>query len=271
MKKVFINYFVTVAVFIGFFIIYTWLLYNVASESAMMLLATIYFFSIPVVGLFSFITSAHYAKINAKKISDYIKRVWEQIFVLVLLGFAVSVIGSLAVPVFFGGLAIKINHPFFSGFIIKFPMLIAYLAFAYRFFRNYGYKHASKQKYNISFQIISIFYAYMCIIPHMIHDGMYGYVNPHTAFTPNINLYDDFLLNVNASFNLSGFITILTATLTVEIFILTFAYKKGRQTYVKKLINKDVETDEINQGITLHDLKINAPTAKYKGYSNLRK
>jgi len=210
-----------------------------------------FFISIFIVFILSVFASARYAKANNKKISDYIKRMWSQVISLCFLGVGATYGVGIISEIVLGGLAVKANHPFFSGFIVKFPIFIIYIFIVCKFLINHGHKSASIKTFNLSLQVLTMIYASIFTVPFAVRDGIYSIPNPHTIFTVNIPLSLQsemyFSLNDTHTFNLALVLIPIILTLIAEIIIFMFSYIKGKQKFVKKRLGDyNHEADENN-------------------------
>jgi len=190
-----------------------------------------------VVILFSALFSSHYAKAYKKSILVYLKRMWGQIIIITLFGFALTLLITFAIEPIILPLLDQMSSPIFI--LTKLPFFAAFIALTYAFISKTGYIHAKKGTFNLDFHIVSVIAAFILIIPMAVKDSMFPVVNPHAVFALNRS-------GVGESLNLPLMIVILLATLIAEICVLILAYMKGKQKYINKRSEDSVfETDEI--------------------------
>ena len=256
MSKIITNLFVILLTFALIFAVSTAVLTNTLPEFSMGTMVFLNIAAVAAVLLASVFTSAHYSKLNNKKTSEYLRRMWEQIgflFVLGVVGF--NVIGS-TIGVSVLGLAVgRIENQYTRKTVVCVIYLIIYLVIAYKWTSKYGFKDSMGKEYNFHLQIETMIYATVCMIPYTLHDCIFdthaAMYNPHTALSPNIPAFDR-LDNPNGNFNLLPVVILLIVTFAIEEAVLTFAYTRGKKKFIKKHLNKDYkydhQTDEITAG-----------------------
>ena len=241
MKKKFfgIDKILALVLFLGLFAVETYVIYIVNdAQSASFAVSIAFSITIVIAAIFSVAMAVRYAGIHRKKVFDYLKRMWGYIIMLVVVGYAITFIPVVLIEPFLLPQLEKLHSLAFIA--IKVVFLIAYLVFVYRIIHKYGYIHASKTMFNLDCQIVTFITAFMFIIPPAIKDSMYPVINPHSALTPNVSRALE-----GEKFNVILVAILILVTIAIEICVLTVAYMKGKQTYIKGRIRDAVyETDE---------------------------
>jgi len=210
----------------------------------------VYIVFAPVIFLVSCFTSAHYAKINKKKTSGYIKRMWEQIGLLFAASLGINLIGGPMIMLVFGRMLDKINHPYVKVAVVKIALLVTFLVLSYKIISKYGFKDSMGKQFNLHFEIETLIYSFIVIAPSAIFESVifaHNNINMHTLFTPVRPLYNDKVLEIlNGDFRIAPVIAGLIVTFAIEVFVLTLAYKNGKKAFIKKHVRgSDVfQTDE---------------------------
>jgi len=210
-------------------------------NAADQVVATISYFTIPVTVLFSLIPCAHFASLYKKKPIYYLKRMWELIAFLIVIDFGISfawdmVTGMVFTGTFFDFMTGDITLAGIIG--LKTPVFILYMVITYRLvFWHFGQKHARNHIYNLHFLIITLMYTFMFHIPVAFSQTIIETTNLHTVFTPQIKSENNF-------FNLFLILSLL-ATLVIEAFVLTLAYRRGKRSFLDdRVSDTPYETDE---------------------------
>ena len=227
--------------FVIFFIANTVILYALHTENDSVeagdVVTALFVVSVVVVLLLSVFISARYARIHKKSIFNYFKRMWGQIIVILLFGFAITFVAVVIIEPFILPQLEKMSSPVFI--LTKIPFFAAYVALTYNYIAKFGYSHSQKGMFNLNFHIVALICSFMLIIPTAVKDSMYPVVNPHAAFSLNVS-------PTGENLNIALMVFILLATFAAEIFVFILAYIKGKQNYVKTRLSDSVfETDEI--------------------------
>jgi hypothetical protein len=183
-------------------------------------------------------------------------------FIVVMTAFmslGASFIGTI-VNGFLGGLLNNIvKNQFLRGFLIKFPMFILYLSFIYKMFIRYGFMDSQRKIFNQSFKVLTVIVSLIIMIPNAVYDSMFYtstldalIVNVQSFLSPNVDKliveYDGYsYLNENFT-TINIILVLLTVLLTfiIQSCVALFAYKRGKQIFIKEHIRKtdEYETDE---------------------------
>ena len=218
--------------------------------------------------ILSFVISAHYnnlSKINGAKdrtIGYYFKRIWVTVILMSLMSLALSEAVGMFVNAIVGGTRLRLiesGNFFMQGFIVKGPLFALYLLIIYNMFSQQGYRDANRKIFNAHLKILIVALAFIIMLPAAVIDSMHntqfvaglGGVNIQAVFSTNIDVYTvdpvSDITMVNPDFNI--FLTAFTVILALaaQAAAAIFAYKKGKQTFLKKRLNPaEVETDEKN-------------------------
>jgi len=196
--------------------------------------------------IFSFVLSLRYAAANRKKMSDYMKRIWGQILFMAVVFIIIILVWDM-LSIFIKGMAERAENVFLRSFVFKLPVFAVYSLIMYNFVRQIGYLHASKKMYNMKFQIITVFYAFILLLPQTVFDSIYLHLgeqiaehnsNPLNLFNPNLNLFDK-------NFSLPLVALTLFLSFSAEATVILFAYQRGKRNYVKRRIRLEgLVTDE---------------------------
>jgi len=187
----------------------------------------------------------------------YIKRMGFIVLMIVLMNLAASLVGTV-ITVFFGGIFYNIENSFFSGFFLKLPVFILYLALVYKMLVRYGFMDSQKKIFNLQFKILTYLISFIIMLPGIIYDNYFyvsalngGYVNAQTVLSPNIGVYTveyDGFIEMNESFGAMNVILIaLTVLFTFAIqgVFFWFAYKRGKKIFIEQHIREiDYDMDE---------------------------
>jgi len=208
--------------------------------------------------------SINYAKASKHKNPDgfnpkrdmafYFKRMVFNILLVVFVSLGASVIGSAA-NMLVGGLLMNISNLFLQGFILKLPMFIIYLAFIYKVFVQSGFTDCKSKIFNPNFKLLTVMLSLLVMVPDAIHDSMFLtslteaiVVNVQTVFSPNVGLYfvENGFAEFNEKFNIIGVLISILITFSIQAVVAWFAYKKGKQIFIKEQIRQsdEYETDE---------------------------
>jgi len=245
MKKLLkVDIIVALALFLAFFIAETVIFYKLNdSEAAGFVSYTALIITVFIVAILVVITSARFAGIYHKSIKDYILRMLGQIVLLVVLGVAFTLVSAIVVEPFFGmpgePLIERVGNKAVIT-IVELILLVIYLAAVYKFYVKTGYLHSGAKRFNFTFQALTVIYAFMLIIPPAIKDSMYIAINPHSALVPNTPAGKE-------GFNLLLMSLSLAVTIAAEMFIMIFAYNRGKKIFMKQRMRQTeaYETDEL--------------------------
>jgi len=254
------------AVFMGIMLLGSLLLLNFvhpdASGMAFWILQPIAGFAVLIL---SFVTASHYRNLNRASGGDkdfgyYFKRIWTTLILM----FLMSVVISEAVGLFYNGIVggtrirmIDSGRFFMQGFIAKGPLFALYLVLIYNMFSQQGFRDANRKVFNAHLKILIVALVFLLMLPAAVHDSMhhtqfvagFGGINIQAVFSANVDVYavdpitDYVMVNNNFNIFLTAF-TVLLA-LAVQMAVAIFAYKRGKQAFLKKRLNPaEVETDE---------------------------
>ncbi|GHU34746.1 hypothetical protein FACS1894105_02090 [Clostridia bacterium] len=238
--------------FIGFFIVDTYLIYNTPNKDFSMVMVTmLVWISVAVVAVFSLISSASFARAYNKKVGVYLKRSIEQIFIIFLTGTAITLLGGV-VGEFMIGIALNTGDPIIGTYMIGIPSLVIFLIFLYGFYYKIGYSDASNVRHNVNFKIVTTILSFIIPLPFVIHDSIYlTLCAPYTALVPGVDKYG-FVLghfehgNVNNwKFSIPIMIITLLLAFFIIAFVIIFAYKKAKSDLRKRLHDENFAADEM--------------------------
>jgi len=178
--------------------------------------------------------------------------------ILVLMNIAVSIAGLIGVSIL-GGLLLHLDSIFLREFLLKLPAFILYILMAYKMFIRYGYMDSQRKIFNLNLKMLAVIMAIILMLPSAVHNSFLfkstlinGSVNVNTLLNPGvgtyiIEAYDYFRPNEN--FNSINAVLIFLSvliTFTLQAVIFWFAYKRGKQIFIRQHIRKtyEYETDE---------------------------
>ena len=191
----------------------------------------------------------------------YFKRMGFIIIMVYLMCMGVSFAGTFVSGIISGMLANNINlrdNLFLRGFIIKLPMFVIYLTFIYKMFIRYGFMDSQRKIYNLNLKMLAVAVSLILMTPTAVYDSMFYtstmdtlIVNLQTVFSPNVDMIkiEDGFVNINNPFNENFSLTLVIFTLllafAIQASIAWFAYKRGKQIFIKQHIREiDYDMDE---------------------------
>ena len=191
----------------------------------------------------------------------YFKQIAYFTLMIVLMSVAASMVGMAATWIF-GGLFYKIGHPFFSEFLLKLPIFILYLSFGYKMFVRFGFLDSQKKIFNPDTKLLAVFIALFILLPGAAGDNYFhvspfyneGLLNVQTVLSPNEGVYivdDEGYRELNEDFGAVDVILIgvsLIATFAVQAAVFSFAYRRGKQIFIKQHI-REVNEYEMDENI----------------------
>jgi len=187
----------------------------------------------------------------------YIKRLGFITLMIVLMNLAASLVGTV-VTVFFGGIFYRIDDSFFSGFVLKLPVFILYLALVYKMLVRYGFMDSQRKIFNPHFKMLTYLISFIIMLPGLVYDNYFfvsalngGYLNAQAFLSPNIGVYNvefDGFIEMNESFGASNVILIaltILVTFAIQAVFFRFAYNRGKKIFIKEHIREiDYDMDE---------------------------
>ena len=207
--------------------------------------------SVIVALILAFVISTHYQNLNKvngdgqKSFRHYFKQIGTVVLLLVLMNIAISEFVGL----FFGA--------FLRGAGLKIPLLVIYLIAVYSMCSQKGYRDANRKEFNLHLRILSMMLVLIIVMPAAIRDSMHNTqifdqmagANLQAAFTPNVDVYifEDAsnAWVANPDFNIILTIITLFISFAAQMGLMIFAYKHGKQSFMKKRLNPaEFETDE---------------------------
>lgn len=246
-NKIFItNLIIALILFAALFAIQASLIANPNNQAVQGIIMIIYIVSFPIIGIFSLIPCLQFATLHRKNFSDYLKRMWLQMFIIFALTYGVLFSAGYLTLTIFGGLIEKIvgiGNVETVYIVVRFIVFLVYCAVLYKIISHFGFVNGKNKIYNFNFHIITVIYAFMLVIPNAIWESthmtdLFVILNPHTVFSPNIDIY-------NEKFNAVQPICGLLAALAIEAVVFIFAYKMGKKALLKKHFKDGTyETDE---------------------------
>jgi len=245
--KVFItNLIIALILFAVLFAIQAVLITNPKNQAVQGIIMVIYIVSFPVIGIFTLIPCFQYATLHRKNFSDYFKRMWLNMFIIFALTYGVLFSAGFLTLTLLGGLIeeiVGIGNVTTVHFIVRFLVFLEYGAVMYKIISHFGFVNGKNKIYNFNFHIITVIYALMLVIPNALWESthmtdLFVTLNPHTVFSPNIDIYSD---GYNAVIPILG----VLAALIIEAVIFSFAYKMGKKALLKKHFKEGTyDTDE---------------------------
>ena len=189
----------------------------------------------------------------------YFKRLAFIALMIVLINTAISVVGMVVVSIL-GGIFVRIESLYLREMMIKLPVFIVYLGFVYKMLVKFGFMDCEKKIYNFNFKILTFIISSIIMLPGAFYDSFFYtasfdasiFVNIQTFLSSNIGSYiieqDGFRI-LNENFNIGNVILIaltIFITFTIQVAVFAFAYKRGREIFIKEHIRKldEYETDE---------------------------
>ncbi|MCL1859551.1 MAG: hypothetical protein FWF92_10020 [Oscillospiraceae bacterium] len=213
-----------------------------------------------------FLVCIRYAKANKIKNPDafnpprdtfyYLKRMGFAVLMTFLMSMGVSFIGTFASAIFTGMLNNNTDSLFLRGFLLKLPMFIIYLSFIYKMYVRYGFIDCEKKIYNFNFKFLTVIASLIFMIPNAVYDSMFYtaaldtfIVNVQTVLSPNVDKYImEFGVpkEINKDFNIILVAVTILLTFAAQTAVSCFAYKRGKQIFIKEHIRKldEYEMDE---------------------------
>ena len=189
----------------------------------------------------------------------YFKQIAFFTLMIVLMSVAASMVGMAATWVL-GGIFYKINHPFLSEFLLKLPFFILYLSLGYKMFVRFGFLDSQKKMFNPNTKLLAVVIAIFILIPRAVGDNYFhmspfyndGVMNVQTVLGPNEGVYimeNDGYREQNEEFGAFSVVSIgasLIAAFAAQTAVFIFAYKRGKQIFIKQHIREldEYEMDE---------------------------
>ena len=206
--------------------------------------------SILAAAVFTVVIAPYCARLYGKKTGEYVRRIWEQIAILFLIGTAVNYTAKIFLSPFMLTLGLTINNPILEGAVIKIPLLAVYLIAVYNVFSRFGLNHAHYMKHNTALQTVTVIMAYLIITPYVVHDHMFTIINLHSALAPTVPV-------VNYSVSIVLMIGSVTLTFLAEASVIMLAYADGKKACIARSSRPEgCRTDEIHaDGETLSNGK----------------
>jgi hypothetical protein len=178
---------------------------------------------------------------DSKNTSYYIKRMGFIVIMTVLMSLGVSFVCTFLSVI--GGI----------GVIMKISMFILYLVLIYKMFIRYGFMDCEKKIFNLNFKMLTFMVSLIIMLPNALYDSIFytqfdtilNIQNVQSALSPSIlYLFSDIYLNQSQNIFLCAISVLLT--FAIQAGVVLFAYKRGKQIFIKQHIRKtgEYEMDE---------------------------
>ena len=245
--------------------------YSVTMAGAGMTFQITYVFAIAAAVLCAMLTAVRCAKANKLKNPDtftpphdtvyYFKRMGFITLMIVLMGFAASLIGMF-VNSLLAGVFLNIENKFLSGLLMKLPLFIVYIALVYKMLVRYGFMDSQRKIFNPDLKLLACIIAFIIMLPNAVYDSYFFtpkleiegsgmlMVNVQTVLSPNEGVYtakpEGFEPNENFGAASAALIALtVLLSFAIQAFIFRFAYNRGKKIFIKQHLREiDYDMDE---------------------------
>jgi len=188
----------------------------------------------------------------------YLGRLGFFVLMIFLMNLAASLVGMCAVALF-GGALMRVENALLRELAVKLPTFALYLSLVYKMLVRYGFMDSQKKIFNANFKLLTFIISSMVMLPAAVCDSFFSIpaanalvVNVQTVFSPNIGVYiveEDGFMIFNESFGAGNVVAIclgLLLTFSVQVCVFCFAYRRGKEIFVKQHIRQigEYEMDE---------------------------
>ena len=185
----------------------------------------------------------------------YLKRMGFFVIITFLMCMGISFIGTFLNGIVGGIIYNNVENLFLRGFMIKLPMFIVYLTLIYKTQIRYGFMDSERKIFNPNLKTLSMIISLILMIPNAVYDSMFFtspldtfILNIQTVLSPNIDravTEIDGYTYLNEDFNMILVIGALLLTFAIQAIVIQFAYKRGKQIFIKQHIREiDYDMDE---------------------------